>query len=242
MPFTMIGRLSECVLLAYRTPAESVRRLVGRGMELVTRGDWAFWNIVVCRIDRMRPEGLPRIFGISYNQIAYRLYVRAVAADEQVIGGLYFIRSDADNRLISQFGNLMTDFKFNPADISLKAADDLLELDVRNSPDRIGDARLRLDLKRESGLAPDSCFDSMEEAKEFLKYRPLGLSCDAGAQWLKLAEVIRDEAQWDEKPVGVSVAQWNFFEHIGQKEVHLELATRVAPIDYQWRLGGRIKL
>src|SRR5262249_31261377 len=160
MIITMVGRLSECVLLAYRTPAESVRRLVARGLELVVREDWAFWNIVACRIDGMRPAGLPEILGMSYHHIAYRLYVRARTADGRIIDGIQFIRSDADNNLLAQFGNMTTDFKFNRAGVSLKTTKDAVTLDVRDTTDAAGDARLILDMHKQAELDPESCFDS----------------------------------------------------------------------------------
>ena len=49
----MVGRLSHCVLLSYRTPTDSVRGLLPPGLELRTHNGFAFWNIVVCRVERM---------------------------------------------------------------------------------------------------------------------------------------------------------------------------------------------
>jgi len=242
MMFTMEGRLDECLLLSYRTPASSVQYLLPKGLELITRGEWAFWNVVLCHIDSMRPAGLPRISGISYHHVAYRLLVKAATYDGQVIDGLYFVRSDADSLLVSKAGNLASDFRFHSASIEQEDQENSLIFKVGDSENGIGDARLMVNLIREPGLADDSCFDSFDGARAFLKYRPLGLSCDSNGQILKLAEVFRDESKWDEKAVSVVETQWNFFEHLKQNDVRLELATRVAPIDYRWRLGRRERL
>ena len=72
-----VGRLSDCLLLSYRTPADAVRQLLPRGLELVTRGPFAFWNVVACRVDGMRLAGLPASCGVSYSHVAYRLHVQA---------------------------------------------------------------------------------------------------------------------------------------------------------------------
>ena len=39
------------------------------------------------------------------------------------------------------------------------------------------------------------------------------------------------------RPLEVVTARWPFLESLGQRDIFLELATRVAPSDYRWRLG-----
>ena len=75
-----------------------------------------------------------------------------------------------------------------------------------------------------------------QEREAVLKYRPLGLSSGRDGR-LKLAEALRDEEKWREAPVEVLTAHWGFFQHLGQGDLHLERAIRVAPVDYRWRLG-----
>lgn len=242
MTLTMTGRLAECVLLAYRTPAASVRALLPAGLQLVTHGDWAFWNIVVCRVADMRPAGLPAWLGISYSHVAYRLYARARTADGSNVDGLHFLRSDADNPLIAGAGNWFSDFRFHRAAIGLEATDSAVELRVASRTDRRGDASLSARETPVAELAPGSCFNTVAEASAFLKYRPLGLAVDARSATLKLAEVFRDEQQWREHPLRVTAAHWQFLEDLGQHDAKLECATRVAAIDYRWRLGRRSPL
>ncbi len=234
MTLTLVGRLSECLLLAYRTPAESVAHLVPRGLELVTHGPWAFWNLVACRVEAMRPAGFPRWCGVSYHHVACRLHVRATGGSHE---GLFFVRSDADHPLVARLGNLVSDFRFHPARITLAAAEDAVELVMHGTQDGQGDARLRAVPEPAPQLARGSCFSSLPEARAFLKYRPLGLSCHAKSGRLKLAEVFRDETQWCERPFRVIESHWPYLESLGQRDLCLELATRVAPIDYRWRLG-----
>ena len=54
-----------------------------------------------------------------------------------------------------------------------------------------------------------------------------------------LAEVFRNESEWHESPLTVRAARFQFLERFGPHQ--LELATQVAPLDYRWRLGNRIK-
>ena len=236
MTLEMVGRLDPCVLIAYRAPAERLRPLLPPGLELLAHGSWAFLGVVVSRVRRMRPRGLPRILGLSYGHVAYRLYARATLADGRCVDGIHFLRSDVDSRLMSLGGNLLTEFRFHAGTVQLASDAAGVALDV-SSRDGGGDAHLRVS----SGVADpaESCFASADEAARVLTYRPLGLACDGGV--LKVAQVLRDEWRWRETPVHVEAARWAFLERLGVP-FHLERATRVEPIDYRWRLGGREQL
>ena len=136
MTITTVGRLEDCVLLSYRTPAEHVRRLVPRGLELMTHGGFAFWNVVACRVVAMRPRRLPAVAGMSFHQVAYRLYVRA--GEES---GLYFVRSDVDSKFVATTGNWMTDFRFHPATVRRRHEPGAIRYDVTDAGD--GNAAVR---------------------------------------------------------------------------------------------------
>lgn len=235
----MIGRLSDCFLLSYRTPAASVGALVPRPLELVTHGGYAFWNIVACRVEAMRPRWTPRWLGVTYRHIGYRLHVRCRIEGQPSIEGLYFVRSDADRSMIACGGNWMTDFRFHEAEIALRTAEGAWGLTV-HSHDGEGDASVLAKPTAAARLADGSPFSSSAEAAEALKYQPFALAPTVDGRAIKLAEVFRDESAWHESPIDVVAARWAFFDALGQQDARLELATRVRPIDYRWRLGRRL--
>ncbi len=234
MTLTMIGRITDCVLLAYRTPAESIRGLLPPPIEPLTHDGWAFWNIVACRVEAMRPRRCPARLGCTYHHVAYRLYARSHTRDGE-IEGLFFVRSEADGGLVCRMGNLFTPFRFHHAPIRLgEGPNGVFTLDVG------GGAPARLTAEPgEARLASGSCFETYDQAAKFLKYRPLVLSIDRRGTAVKLAEVFRDETAWHEVPLRVTDERWSFFDDLNQTGVALELATRVAAIEYRWRLGRR---
>jgi hypothetical protein len=234
---TMLGRITDCFLLAYRTPLSTVRDLVPPPLELITHRGYAFWNIVLCRVENMRPSLAPKLCGMSYHHVAYRLYVRARTASGQLLDGLYFVRSDADSRFVSLGGNVMTDFQFHPALIDVTRHGPEQRWCVQ-SRDGVGDASILI--ANATPTRPASIFDSEKSAADFLKYRPRGLS--VAFPRLRIAEVFRDESRWLEEEVDIREAHWRFFNSIGQNNLALERATRVAPIDYRWRLGRTERL
>src|SRR5688500_13632582 len=172
-PLAMKARLNDCLVLSYRTPARSVRHLVPKGLELVTRDGWAFWNVVACRVEGMRAAGLPEWLGVDYHHVAYRLHVKGRAASGETLRGLYFVRSDADSGLVGRLGNLWTNFRFHSADVELSRAGrdngDVLTLAVTGRRDAGNDALVRIATGTAGpGLAaaPGSPFASAAEAEQ----------------------------------------------------------------------------
>lgn len=222
-PFTIRGRLAQCWLFALRSPVESVRPMLPAPLELITHGGFAFWNVVVCRIERIRPTWTPTSIGVDCSHVAYRLYARIPGGD----GGLYFLRSDCDNRLIAVAGNLLTDFRFHMSRIRIQETDSQVGVVVESS-----DAPLRAIMDRITPplLSPNSPFESLGEAASFLKYEPRGLSVESPER-VNVVQIVRDEAAWKYRLLHVVSAEFRFFRAI---PAELEVCYEVQPIDYQW--------
>jgi hypothetical protein len=242
MKFEMVGRIDECFLLSYGIDPEQAAGLVPAGLELITCRRAAFFNIVICHVDRMRARFTPLALGVTYWHIAYRIQVRATLADDRPIEGLYFLRSDIDRPLFGVIGNRLTDFHFHAARVRF-SNDDEAAWRLRVEP-MAGDALASLTVRRaaSNSLAPGSPFASLEERERVLKYAPFGLSVSNSGQCLRVAEVIRDEALWREETVEVEAADWSYPRSLGLRDLRLERATRVAPIDYRWRIGRTERL
>ena len=242
MKLEMVGRIDECFLLSYGIDPEQAAALVPAGLELITCRGAAFFNIVICHVDRMRMRFTPRALGVTYWHIAYRVQVRATLADNRSIEGLYFLRSDIDRPLFGLIGNRLTDFHFHAARVRFSNNDEAAWR-LRVEP-TAGDALASLAVRRaaSNSLAPGSPFASLEERERVLKYAPFGLSVSNSGRCLRVAEVIRDEALWREQPVEVEAADWSYPRSLGLGDLRLVRATRVAPIDYRWRIGRTERL
>lgn len=130
-----------------------------------------------------------------------------------------------------------SDFKFHLSAIKLESAPHAI---TASGITEAGSADFQFDAVTGDWKKPlDSAFPNLEKARTFLKYQPLGLSVNHETMRLKLAEVMRDEKDWEETCLKVNTANFAFLGHFN---CTLELATRIAPIDYQWRLGRKIRL
>jgi hypothetical protein len=221
----MKGTIERCWLFAFRAPEAELRPLLPAPLEAVTRGGFAFWNVVVCRVGAMRPRFAPRFLGLSYWHVAYRLYAR-FAGEE----GLYFVRSDCDSAFLSWMGNVMTDFNFHTAGIRVLEEPGRVTLKIHSSD---APASAEIDRFRPPTLAAGSPFGSVAEASAFLKYKPLGLSVGGDGR-VNLVRIARDESAWRGRAVRVAAQRWAFF---GGRAATPELCTEVEPIEYRWNRG-----
>lgn len=223
----MVGGLSSCYLVTYETEPANVARHLPPGLRPALHGGKAHWGIVLSIVDKMRPKGLPRLLGSTYTHLALRAYAEANDADGVRHEGLHFLRSDVDDALMALGGNVMTDFRFHRARIRWQESEAGLEVDC-TSKDGLGDCRFHL----RTGGKP---------AREHLQYQPWGLSVGRGGRVLRLAEVRRDEARWNEEPMKALVAESALLRQL-DPAARLVEATRVAPLPYEWRIGGRRRL
>lgn len=223
----MRGTIERCWLFTFRAPAEAARRELPPGLAPVTRGDLAFWNVVVSHIGSMRPEPLPAVLGVSYWHVAYRLYVRFAPPGGEPIEGLYFARSDCDSRLMVLAGNLLTDYRFHTAGVRVDDRGRTVEMRVE-APEAAAHATISRAATPE--LPPGSAFGSLDEAAAWLKYRPFGISVDTRVS-ASVVRIRRREDLWRSRVVGVVAQEWAFFRG---REVSPELCFEVEPIEYAW--------
>ena len=233
-PLTVRGSIRRCWLFSWRTPEAQARSLVPAPMQLVTRDGFAFWNVVVCEMAAMRPAPLPAWIGLGYWHVAYRLHVRVREEGGRDLEGLYFVRSDCDHRLVAGLGNVLTDFRFRTARITVARSATSVEGQISASD---APARFRIDRTVAPILAAGSPFTDLAEAAAFLKYKPRAFSpLTPGA--VNAVQVVRDERAWHSRVVSVTEQDWNFFT---DREATPELCTEVEPIDYQWNRGEIVR-
>ena len=233
-PLTVRGSIRRCWLFSWRTPAGCVRSQVPAPLELVTCGGFAFWNVVVCEMAAMRPAPLPAWMGLGYWHVAYRLHVRLREAGGRDLEGLYFVRSDCDHRLVAGLGNVLTDFRFRTARITVAQSAESVEGRISASE---APAHFCIDRTTAPTLAAGSPFTDLAEAAAFLKYKPRAFS-PVAPDAVNAVQVVRDEDAWRSRAVSVTEQQWKFF---ADRDATPELCTEVEPIAYQWNRGEIVR-
>lgn len=231
----MVGHIDRCWLFTYQTPVDDVKDLLPKNLSLVTYQNYAFWNVVISHIQAMRPKYTPKIFGLDYWHIAYRLYVKFQPLNGETIEGLYFLHSDSNSSLINLAGNLLTNFNLHPASIEIKEQNQTLEIEIKSSSTP---AKIVLEPNIEARLPAHSAFSSLEMAGNFLKYKPNGIAINSDGS-ANVIHITRCEENWCYQLIEVKSAEWTFFK---DKNIKPEVCYQVEPIDYQWNQGKNYKI
>ncbi|WP_227624923.1 DUF2071 domain-containing protein [Fimbriimonas ginsengisoli] len=226
----MRGRVAECWLFTFRVDPANVAHLLPTPLELVEHGGFAFFNVVVSRLTHMRPAPLPAAVGIGYWHVAYRLYARFGE-----IEGLYFLRSDANSPLMVGAGNMLTDFRFHLATVGATRPDGQSPSELHSFADG---ARLRIALTGDPPqLSSGSPFETLDQAADFLKYKPAALFSHPGS--VDVLRITRDESAWKARLRAFRVEEASFLEPY---DAIPEIAYEMEPIDYQWNRAERHRL
>jgi uncharacterized protein YqjF (DUF2071 family) len=164
----------------------------------------AFLSIVVGQMEKMRPRFVPRIFGVSYNQVVYRLVVRI--GDER---GVHFLRSDSDSRIMVWFGNRMSFFKFHHAEINSGEDGTDFRFDLVSKGPIPAGIQARFDISSADREPPrDSVFNEHDEAKHWLVELFTAFDVNQDADRLDVVRI--DRGEWDISFVAGDVGEYEF--------------------------------
>jgi hypothetical protein len=148
LPITMRTVFQDLLLITYAVRPDALAALLPSKIHPHVRadargGDTSFVSIVIGNMCGMRPHLLPEPLGTNYYQIVYRAVaeLRPTGDGRRARPGVFFLRSDANDPVMSFFGNRLSEFRFHyfrTGAISLFARDEQLLTTVETA-DRAGD-------------------------------------------------------------------------------------------------------
>ncbi len=113
LPLTMKTVFQDLLLLTFAVPPQGLAALLPPAVHPYERDGRAYISIVVGNMRGMRPGPLPEFLGTNYYQIVYRAVVRLWGKDGREYPGVFFLRSDSNDPVMSYFGNRLTEFRFH---------------------------------------------------------------------------------------------------------------------------------
>lgn len=163
-PFPVRTVFRHCALANFRIEPDALARVLPEPLEPALAHGRAWLSVVIAEMEKLRPVGVPRALGFTYNQIVYRAVV-----DCDGRRGVHFLRSDADSRIMCLGGNLMSFFRFNHGKVDIRPTPSRLRVDANSRAPRPVVVSAEFDLAATSGDLPaSSVFGSMDESKRFL--------------------------------------------------------------------------
>lgn len=171
LPLTMKTVFQDLVLLTYAVAPERLAALLPPYIHPYVRDGRGYISIVVGNMRGMRPGIVPEFLGTNYYQIVYRAVVRLRHRDGHELPGVFFLRSDSNDPIMSYFGNRLTEFRFHyfhTGAIALFARGDDLLVSVQTK-DKGGDLVAHAhDLGPADQLPPAAGFASIADEKSTL--------------------------------------------------------------------------
>jgi uncharacterized protein YqjF (DUF2071 family) len=231
-PVPMQTLFRECFLVNFAIKPEALRPLIPAPIDLDLYGGEAYLSIVIAQMDRMRPAFLPRALGITYDQVVYRVVVRLPKSGER---GVYFLRSDANNRWMSLAGDWLTFFRFHYSRIRTGREGDRLSIDLTARDER-ADIHADYDLASTRDTLPASSrFDSFPAAREFLVQLFAAFAYDPLTNELSTVHIHRGE--WAIKIVDDRKMVYHWMQagpHFNSLNTRFDSIFYVREIPYYW--------
>ena len=113
LPTSMKTVFQDLFLLTYAVPPSQPAELLPPFIHPYIHNDLSYISIVVGNMRGMRPSQLPEFLGTNYYQIVYRAIVCIRSKKGIERPGVFFLRSDCNDPLMSYFGNRLTEFRFH---------------------------------------------------------------------------------------------------------------------------------
>lgn len=236
--FPVRAHFRHSAVLTYAVSPSVLRPLLPPGLEIDCYNGFGFLAIALVQTERLRPAGLPAIFGQDFFLAGYRVFVRFRSASGRTLRGLRILRSSADRRLMVCAGNLLTHYNYELSRIRTEERADQLRITTR-TPHAAADLDVRFDLRESTGVPEGSPFDTIRAARRFAG--PLPYTFDYEAQTNSIIVIEGRRTNWNPRLVRADVRTNRFleqFEHAGDPPI-LASAFHVADVDYEWARGRR---
>jgi uncharacterized protein YqjF (DUF2071 family) len=162
-PVGMTTDYRTVAIVNYAVDRDVLRRLIPPALELDTAHDRGYVTVVCADMVKMRPSPFPRLLGITYDQVVYRVPVRYNGEP-----GLFFLGSDAGQPLMVAAGAAFSMFRVRLSKTKITDASDRVTIDVfGRKPGFDFHAYLKLE-PAAAAMPAASMFESKSEAKSFL--------------------------------------------------------------------------
>jgi hypothetical protein len=186
----------DLLLLTYAVAPERLAALLPPPIYPYVRNGHGYISIVVGNMRGMRPGMVPEFLGTNYYQIVYRAVVRLRHRDGHELPGVFFLRSDSNDPVMSYFGNRLTEFRFHyfhTGAIALFACGDDLLISVETKDDGGDLVALARDLGPAERLAPADGFASVADERATLVQLFHAYAYDPGRELIYDLEIERGE-------------------------------------------------
>lgn len=238
-PIPVTAFFRHSLVLTYAFPKSVLEPLLPPGLELDTFQGFGFLAIAMVDTRNLRPSFCPAILGQDFFLAGYRIFARYRSAAGRNLRGLRILRSDTNRKRMVRWGNRLTHYRYQLAQVDFRANEQQIEIGIK-TPRAEADLRVVADLATTPVAPPDgSPFSNLHEARLFAGPLPFTFDYEKETHSIILIEGVRKS--WKPQPVKVEVRENTFFRQAPFDTAPPILANAfyVANIPYRWRRGVR---
>ncbi|HYG23276.1 MAG TPA: DUF2071 domain-containing protein [Verrucomicrobiae bacterium] len=166
------GIIDRRMLINFRVTPQVAQALLPRPFRPKLVRGWAIVGICLIRLKHLRPQGLPRAFGVTSENAAHRIAVEWEDRGE-LREGVFIPRRDTAQRLNVLLGGRVFPGVHHLATLDVRESAGDFQLRMRSHD---GDASLSVDATIADRLAEGSIFTTLKEASDFFEGGAAGYS------------------------------------------------------------------
>lgn len=232
-PFAVEAFFESSLVLTFAVEKEKLQNLIPECLELdVFDEKFAFIAAAMVETKKLRPKGLPEIFGRDFFLIGYRSFVRYTDAAGKRTRGLYILKSETNKKTMQVFGNIFTHYGYTTTDIEKTSHGNSTEIKSLKSNFRVviensGDEQI--------SLPKNSPFADWKEARRFAGPLPFTFTYFPATKEVLIIEGVRQN--WTPKPVKVESYCFSFLNDLKIFDAKLANAFIIENVPYHWKKG-----
>lgn len=205
------GVIRRRLLVNFRADPVVVQRMLPPPFRPRKQEGHAVIGICLIRLEKIRPSGVPAVFGMASENAAHRIAVDWSAAAGSWREGVYIPRRDTDSFLNRLAGGRFFPGEHHPADFLVSDDGSHVELSMHSLD---GAVRVRVVGDDADTLPATSCFRSVKEASAFFETGSLGYS--ATREGSRLDGVVLRTIDWKVRAFAVSEVESTYFSDEGR--------------------------
>ncbi len=230
------------LVLTYAVPETVLRPLLAPGLILDTFESYGFLAIAMVQTRNLRPTFIPEALGKDFFLTGYRVFTRFRTESHRVLRGLQILRSDTDSNWMTSWGNRLTHYGYQKAQVDYRVGHDVLEIGVR-TPRAEADLQVRAYLADQPAPLPDgSPFSNAIIARRFAG--PLPFTFDFERETGTIIRVEGVRKKWSPTITRVEVLVNTFIERgpFSLTPPILASAFHLGNVSYSWKRGVRERI
>ena len=174
----MVGTVVRRFLISYPVPPDVLSEHLPPGAEPATQEGLAWVSACFVHADDVRPNILPKSFGMGFHYLIHRTRARLPFPDGKMREAVLVLQPNINRPLFSSLGSLLTGIEFRTRKIAFTEEDGGWRIRMSSEGELLYDATI-LKSSCSQSIPAGSKLKTIQDAEDFL----LGVSF--GGQWLK---------------------------------------------------------